>query len=97
MPHDLIAASYPFDSIEHTIVFLVIGGLIGWLASIVMKTSGQMGLVANVLVGVAGAYIGGWLGGVLGISVSGWVGVALLALGGAVLLIIALRFLGVLK
>ena len=29
MPHDLIAAAYPFDSIEHTIVFLVIGGLIG--------------------------------------------------------------------
>ena len=80
MPHDLIAAAYPFDSIEHTIVFLVIGGLIGWLASILMKTNGQMGLLANILVGVAGAYIGGWLGGVLGISVSGWVGAALLAL-----------------
>ncbi|MCA9315913.1 MAG: GlsB/YeaQ/YmgE family stress response membrane protein [Planctomycetota bacterium] len=97
MPHDLIAAAYPFDSIEHTIVFLVIGGLIGWLASILMKTNGQMGLLANILVGVAGAYIGGWLGGVLGISVSGWVGAALLALGGAVLLIIVLRFLRVLK
>jgi len=97
MPHDLIAAAYPFDSIEHTIVFLVIGGLIGWLASILMKTNGQMGLLANILVGVAGAYIGGWLGGVLGISVSGWVGAALLALGGAVLLIIVLRFLRVLR
>ena len=79
------------------LVGIVIGGLIGWLASILMKTNGQMGLLANILVGVAGAYIGGWLGGVLGISVSGWVGAALLALGGAVLLIIVLRFLRVLR
>jgi len=38
-----------------------LGGIAGWLASIVMKRNSQMGLVANVIVGVVGAAIGGWL------------------------------------
>ncbi len=33
------------------IISLIIGGIVGWLASIVMKTNAQMGLIANVLVG----------------------------------------------
>jgi uncharacterized membrane protein YeaQ/YmgE (transglycosylase-associated protein family) len=43
------------------IIWLIIGGLIGWVASIVMKTNGQQGIVLNVLVGIAGAFLGGWL------------------------------------
>lgn len=43
------------------IIWLVAGGLIGWLASVVMHTDGQQGIVLNVLVGVAGAAIGGWI------------------------------------
>jgi uncharacterized membrane protein YeaQ/YmgE (transglycosylase-associated protein family) len=50
------------------IVWLVIGGLIGWLASILMKTGAQMGLIANVIVGIVGAALGGWIAGVLGIG-----------------------------
>lgn len=42
------------------IIWLVIGGLIGWLASIVMKTNGQQGLILNVVVGVVGAALAGW-------------------------------------
>lgn len=41
------------------IVWLVLGGVIGWLASLVMKTDGQQGLFLNVLVGIVGAALGG--------------------------------------
>jgi uncharacterized membrane protein YeaQ/YmgE (transglycosylase-associated protein family) len=43
------------------IIWLVWGGLIGWLASMVMGTNDRQGLVLNVLVGIAGAFLGGWL------------------------------------
>lgn len=43
------------------IIWLIIGGLIGWVASIVMKTNGQQGIVLNVIVGIVGAILGGWL------------------------------------
>ena len=36
------------------------GGVIGWLASMVMKTDGQQGIILNVVVGVVGAMLGGW-------------------------------------
>ena len=43
------------------IIWLIVGGVIGWLASIVMKTDGQQGLILNVVVGIVGAMVGGWL------------------------------------
>ena len=43
------------------IIWLVVGGVIGWLASIVMKTDGQQGIFLNVVVGIIGAILGGWL------------------------------------
>ena len=42
------------------IIWLVIGGLIGWVASMVMRTDGQQGIFLNVVVGIVGAAIGGW-------------------------------------
>jgi hypothetical protein len=36
------------------ITSLIAGGIVGWLASIIMKTNAQMGIIANVLVGIAG-------------------------------------------
>ncbi|MDQ6685404.1 MAG: GlsB/YeaQ/YmgE family stress response membrane protein [Pseudomonadota bacterium] len=42
------------------IIWLVIGGIIGWLASMVMKTDGQQGIILNVVVGIVGAVLGGW-------------------------------------
>lgn len=42
------------------IIWLVVGGLIGWVASMVMKTDGQQGLILNVVVGIIGAMLGGW-------------------------------------
>lgn len=43
------------------IVWLVVGGVIGWLASMMMKTDGQQGIVLNIVVGIVGAAIGGWV------------------------------------
>ncbi len=43
------------------IVWLVIGGLIGWVASMLMRTDGQQGVILNVVVGIIGAFLGGWL------------------------------------
>ncbi len=41
------------------IVWLVVGGVIGWLASLLMKTDGQQGLFLNIIVGIVGAALGG--------------------------------------
>ena len=43
------------------ILWLVIGGVIGWLASIVMRTDGSQGIFLNIIVGIVGAFLGGWL------------------------------------
>lgn len=43
------------------IIWLAIGGLIGWLASVVMRTDGQQGILLNVVVGIIGAILGGWV------------------------------------
>lgn len=42
------------------IIWLVVGGVIGWLASILMKTNDQQGMVLNVVVGIVGALVAGW-------------------------------------
>jgi uncharacterized membrane protein YeaQ/YmgE (transglycosylase-associated protein family) len=43
------------------IIWLIVGGVVGWLASMVMKTDAQQGILLNVVVGIVGAFIGGWL------------------------------------
>jgi uncharacterized membrane protein YeaQ/YmgE (transglycosylase-associated protein family) len=43
------------------IIRLVVGGVIGWLASLVMKTDGRQGIILSVVVGIIGAMLGGWL------------------------------------
>ena len=43
------------------IIWIVIGGLIGWIASMIMKTDAQQGIFLNIVVGIVGALLGGWL------------------------------------
>jgi len=43
------------------ILMLIIGGILGWLASIVMRTDAQQGIILNVVVGIVGALLGGFL------------------------------------
>lgn len=42
------------------IIWLVVGGLIGWVASLIMRTDARQGLLLNVVVGIVGAVLGGW-------------------------------------
>lgn len=46
---------------ENMIAWLIVGALAGWIASIIMKTNAQMGMLANIIVGIIGAFIGGWV------------------------------------
>jgi uncharacterized membrane protein YeaQ/YmgE (transglycosylase-associated protein family) len=43
------------------IITLILAGIVGWIASIIMKTDAQMGWIANILVGIVGGLIGTWL------------------------------------
>ena len=43
------------------IIWLVVGGICGWLASLIMRTDAQQGIVMNIVVGIVGAVIAGWL------------------------------------
>jgi uncharacterized membrane protein YeaQ/YmgE (transglycosylase-associated protein family) len=81
----------------HLIISLIVGGVIGWLASVVMKTDAQMGWVANVLVGIVGSALGFWVAGLLGIAAFGGIGRLLIGVAGAVLLIAILRALGIFR
>jgi uncharacterized membrane protein YeaQ/YmgE (transglycosylase-associated protein family) len=79
------------------IISLIIGGIVGWLASIIMKTNAQMGLIANVLVGVVGSVLGFWIAGLLGIAPAGGILGFAVALVGAALLIFILGKVGIFK
>jgi uncharacterized membrane protein YeaQ/YmgE (transglycosylase-associated protein family) len=75
------------------LLWIVFGGLVGWLASIVMRTDREMGIPANIIVGILGALIGGWVvtlfGGptVTGFNLSSF----LVAILGAVILLAIVR------
>jgi uncharacterized membrane protein YeaQ/YmgE (transglycosylase-associated protein family) len=80
------------------LIWLVVGGLIGWVASMLMGTDGRQGIILNVVVGIVGAALGGFIfGGTFGtstindgnLSLSG----ILVSLVGAVVLIAALKLI----
>ncbi len=78
------------------IIWIVLGGVIGWLASMVMKTNKQMGIIANVLVGIVGSSLGFFLAGMLGLG-GGQIVSFVLAVIGAAALIAVLKALGIFK
>jgi uncharacterized membrane protein YeaQ/YmgE (transglycosylase-associated protein family) len=75
------------------IIFLLIGALAGWLAGVVMKGRG-FGVLVNIIVGVLGAFFGGWLLPKLGLSFGGDMGLFITAFIGAILL---LAIIGLIK
>ncbi len=81
----------------HWIVTVVVGGIVGWLASILMKTNAQMGIIANVIVGIVGSSLGFWLAGMLGLAAHGPVAGWVVAVAGAALLVWILKALGIFK
>ena len=75
------------------IIQLIVGGVAGWLASIVMKRDGSQGILLNVIVGIVGGFLGGWLLPMVGFSIgTGWVGYLITAFIGAVVLLLIVNF-----
>ena len=71
------------------LIWVVIGGIIGWLASMVMRTDAQQGLLLNIVVGIVGAFLGGLVfsGGDLGAARPDDITSFLVALVGAIVLL----------
>ncbi len=69
------------------IIMLIVGGIAGWLASMVMRTDGQQGIILNVVVGIIGGLLGGFLLPMVGLSFAGWIGYLITALIGAIVLL----------
>ncbi|MFP3976971.1 MULTISPECIES: GlsB/YeaQ/YmgE family stress response membrane protein [Marinobacter] len=68
------------------IFFLIIGGLAGWLAGVIMKGRG-FGVLANVGIGIVGSFLGGFVFRLLGLAAQGAIGELVTATVGAVLLL----------
>ncbi|MDO8575581.1 MAG: GlsB/YeaQ/YmgE family stress response membrane protein [bacterium] len=77
------------------ILWIIFGALVGWIASIIMKTDAEQGAILNIVVGIVGAVIGGWLMSFFGGSgISGFnLYSFLVALLGAVVLIFIVKVL----
>ncbi len=79
--------------LESLLIFLVIGGIAGWLASLIVRGAG-MGILGNVIVGIVGAVIAGYVLPALGISIAGGiVGSIIHAMIGAVILLLLIRII----
>ncbi len=74
------------------IIFLVIGALAGWLAGVIMK-GGGFGVIGNIIVGILGALLGGWLLPKAGIAFGGEFGGFITAVIGAVILLFIVRLI----
>lgn len=76
------------------VIYLMVGGLAGWLASMLMRRDASMGIVLNIVAGVVGGFLGGWalpkVGLVFG---SGWLGFLITAFIGASVLLLVINLL----
>ena len=74
--------------IINIILWIIIGGLAGWIASMIMDRDAGMGALANIIVGIVGAIIGGFVVGLFGISVNTFsIAGLLVAILGAIILL----------
>ena len=85
-------------ALDSLIIWLIVGGVAGWLAGMVMKGGGLAltgnAIIDNIITGIIGALIGGWLLSTLGVFIAGGlVGAIINALIGAIILIFGLRLI----
>ena len=79
------------------IIWLIIGGIIGWIASLIMKTDAQQGVFLNVIVGIVGALLASWIFPAVGWRIGGeggsvsFLGSIIYSTIGAVILLLLLR------
>jgi len=75
---------------QHTmgywLMFIFIGGVIGWFAGLITTGRG-FGILGDIVVGIVGAMLGGWMARVIGISIASSMGTFLVAIVGAVILV----------
>ncbi|MDT8335207.1 MAG: GlsB/YeaQ/YmgE family stress response membrane protein [Desulfurivibrionaceae bacterium] len=76
--------------IENLLIFLAIGAVAGWLAGLITKGQG-FGIIGNMVVGIIGAVLGGFLFSWLGITAGGLIGSLVMATVGAIVLLFAIR------
>jgi len=79
------------NTLGYWVWFLFIGGVIGWVAGIITRGRG-FGILGDIVIGIVGATLGGWIANVLGISIGSSFGMFLMAVIGAVVLVGLTRF-----
>lgn len=72
------------------IYWIIIGAIAGWLAGLIMKGKGS-GLVMNMVIGIVGAFIGGWAFSFIGLTANGLLGSLATAVFGAVILLFIVK------
>lgn len=72
--------------------FLIVGGLAGWLPSVLVE-GGGLGLVGDIVIGILGAFLGGFIANQLGVAVYGFWGVLGFSVLGAAILLVLLRMI----
>lgn len=76
------------------IIQLIVGGIAGWLASLIMNRDASQGIILNVVVGIVGGVLGGWLLPLAGLGLGGgWIGYLVTALIGAVVLLLIVNLI----
>jgi uncharacterized membrane protein YeaQ/YmgE (transglycosylase-associated protein family) len=80
-------------SVETLLIWVIVGAIAGWLAGLIVKGYG-FGLVGNIVLGIVGAFLGGWLFAQLNIVIMpGLIGTIIAATLGAVVLLLLVRVL----
>ena len=69
---------------------IVLGGIAGWLASVLFKGKGS-GLLVNIVIGIIGSIVGGWVMSILGLVAQGTIGSFVTAVIGAIILLAIVR------
>jgi uncharacterized membrane protein YeaQ/YmgE (transglycosylase-associated protein family) len=79
------------DTLYQVIVWIVVGGIAGWLAGLIVK-GGGFGLVGDVILGIIGGIVAGWLLPAVGVPLGGgWIGAIISALIGAIIVLLVVR------
>ncbi len=79
------------SNVAYWVWFLFIGGVVGWLAGVIVRGRG-FGIIVDIVIGVVGAMLGGWMARAIGLSTGSSAGAFLMALVGAVILVGLTRF-----
>jgi uncharacterized membrane protein YeaQ/YmgE (transglycosylase-associated protein family) len=92
LPKSTIFNYLLLEGVMNLIIFLAIGALAGWLAGVIMK-GGGFGLIGDIVVGILGSFLGGWLLPKIGLSIGGNFGGFITAVIGAVILLFIVRLI----